>query len=99
MIRWMSSSLGTDFSICLRNPSNSWCRWRGFALGDHFCCGDVQGCKQDGCAVAELVVGDALHVAQDQPLRGSRWLRQKGLGAVQGLDLRLLVDAEHHRLV
>jgi hypothetical protein len=41
--------------------------------------------------VADVVVGDALHVAQAHG--------QQRLRPVQGLDLRFLVDAEHHRLV
>ena len=63
----------------------------GLALGDHLAGGDVQSGEEGGGAVPDVVVGDAFHVAQAH--------RQQRLGAVQGLDLRLLVDAEHHRLV
>jgi hypothetical protein len=63
----------------------------GLALGDHLAGGDIQGGEQRGSAVPDVVMPDALHVAQAHG--------QQRLGAIQGLDLRLLVDAEHHRLV
>jgi hypothetical protein len=69
------------------------------ARGDHFPGRQVQGGQSGGGAVADEVVGDTLHVAQAQPLRGSQGLRQQRLGSIQRLDLRLLVGAEHHRLV
>lgn len=62
----------------------------GLALSDHCTGGHIQRREQRGGAVADVVVGDALHVAQAH--------RQQRLGAVQCLDLRLLVNAEHHRL-
>ena len=71
----------------------------GLALGDYLASGHVQGREQGGGAVAYVVIHQTLDVGQAQPLRGSRWLRQKGLGPIQGLDLHLLVDAKHHRLV
>ena len=61
------------------------------ALGDHLAGSDVQGREQCRRAVAQVVVGVALRVAQ---IHG-----QFRLGPVQGLDLRLLVDAEHHRVI
>ena len=61
--------------------------------------GHVQGGKQCGGSVADGVVSDTLDVAQTQPLRGSRWLRQQRLGAIEGLDLRFLVNAKHNFLV
>jgi len=61
------------------------------ALGHHLTSGQVQGGKQGGGAVTDGVVGDALHVAQAHG--------QQRLSPVQGLSLRLLVDAEHHLLV
>ncbi len=61
------------------------------ALGHHLPGGHVQRSKQGGGAVADVVMRHALHVAQSHG--------QQRLSAVQGLDLRLLVDAEHHRLV
>jgi hypothetical protein len=63
----------------------------GLALGDHLAGGHIQGREQGGGAVAVVVVGHALHRAQSHG--------QQRLGAVQGLDLCLLVDAEHHRLI
>ena len=61
------------------------------ALGQHLPRGNVQSSEQGGGAMADVVVRDPLHVAQ---AHGQQWLRP-----VQGLDLRLLVNAEHHRLV
>ena len=63
----------------------------GFALGDHRTSGYVQGGKQRCGAVAVVVVGAPLDVAQAH--------RQQRLGAVQGLDLRFLVNAEHNCLI
>ncbi len=58
---------------------------------DHAAVQRVEGCKQRGRAMALVVVGDgagppALH-------------RQSRLRAVQGLDLTLLVAAEHQRML
>src|SRR5215210_3530223 len=50
--------------------------------------GGVEGGEESGGAVALVVVG---HGARPALLDG-----KAGLGAVQGLDLALLVDAEHH---
>ncbi len=63
----------------------------GLALGDPLPSGHVQSGKQGGGSVADGVVGDAFHVAKTHG--------QQGLGAVQSLDLGLLIDAVHHRLV
>ena len=63
----------------------------GFALGDHRTSGHVQGGKKCGGAVADVVVGDTLDVAQTH--------RQQRLGAIESLDLRFLVNAEHNCLV
>ncbi len=63
----------------------------GLALGDHLSCGHVQGGKQRGSAVPDVVMGDSLHVTQAHG--------QQRLGAVEGLDLRLFVNAKHYRLV
>lgn len=57
------------------------------ALGDHRTGGHIEGSKQGGSAVADVVMGHALHVAQAH--------RQQWLGAIQSLDLRFLVNAEH----
>src|SRR6188474_2788191 len=50
----------------------------------------VEGGKQGGGAVALVVMG---HGAGSALLQ-----RQAGLGAVEGLDLALLVNREHHRM-
>src|SRR5208283_3033256 len=50
--------------------------------------GDLQRGEQAGGAVADVVVGLLLGNALAQ--------RQNRLGAIQRLDLRLLVDADHH---
>ncbi len=63
----------------------------GPALGQNLTGGDVQSGEQGGGAVADVVVGDAFHVAQAHG--------QQRLGAVESLDLRLLIHAEHHRLI
>jgi len=63
----------------------------GLALVDHLPCGHFQGGEQGGGAVADVVMGNFLHVTQ---AHGQQWL-----GAVQGLDLGFHVDAKQHRLV
>jgi hypothetical protein len=63
----------------------------GFALGDDRAVKHVEGGEQRGCAVALVVVGDAFDVAEPHG--------QHGLGAFEGLDLALLIDAKHHGLV
>jgi hypothetical protein len=60
-------------------------------FADHGAVGDVEGGEQAGHAVAGVVVSTALgHPGHHG---------QHRLGPVQGLDLRLLVDAEHDRLL
>ncbi len=63
----------------------------GLALGDHLAGGNIQGDEHGGGAVAGVVMRHPLHVAQPHG--------QQRLGAIQGLDLSLLIDAEHHRLI
>ena len=58
-------------------------------LADHGAVGDVERGEQAGDAVADVVVG--------APLGHAGHHRQHRLGPVQGLDLALLVDAQHHR--
>jgi hypothetical protein len=53
--------------------------------------GDLQGGEQRGGAVADVVVGGFLGQAGPH--------RQDRRGPVQGLDLRFLIDRQHHRLV
>lgn len=88
-----SASVSAEVVIALlqREPQELLVAMPGLALGDHLAGGDIQRSKQGGGAVADVVMGDVLHVAQAH--------RQQRLGAVQCLDLRLLVNAEHHRLV
>ena len=61
------------------------------ALGQDCAGGDVEGGEQGGGAVAHIVMGDALGIAEPH--------RQQRLGALQRLDLRLLVHAQHHRMI
>lgn len=63
------------------------------ALGDYLTGRHIQGGEKGCGAVADGVMGmgHALHAAQTHG--------QQRLGLVQRLDLRLLVDAKHHRLV
>ena len=63
----------------------------GFALGDDRTVKHVESGEQRGCAVALVVVGDAFDVAEPHG--------KHGLGAFEGLDLALLIDAKHHCLV
>ena len=63
------------------------CPVAGEALADHLAGGDVQGGEQRGCAVALVVVAAARGLAGPHG--------QQRLGAVQRLDLALLVDAQH----
>ena len=63
----------------------------GLALGDHRTGGHVQGGKECGAAVADDVVGDTLDVAQTH--------RQQRLGAIESLDLRFHLNAEHYCLI
>ena len=61
------------------------------ALADDAAGGDIEGGKQCRCSVAFIVVGHG---------PGSAFLHwQAGLGAIERLDLALLVDREHHGLV
>ncbi len=57
----------------------------GLAFGEHRARRDVESRKQGSRAVADIVVGDALDVAQSHG--------QDGLGAIQSLDLALFVYA------
>ena len=60
------------------------------ALGQDSAGGDVQG-GEEGGAMADVAVRDALDVAEPQG--------QEGLGALQGLALALLVDAQDQSMV
>ena len=61
------------------------------ALREHLAIGDVQSGKQSGGAVADVVVRDPFDVAQSH--------RQQRLRALEGLDLTLLVDTQHERII
>ena len=61
------------------------------ALGQDPAGGDVQGSEEGGGAVADVAVRDALGVAEPEG--------QEGLGALQGLALALLVDAQDQGMV
>ena len=59
----------------------------GLAFGEDGAGGDVEGSKQRGGTVADVIVGDAFPVAQSHG--------QHGRGAVQGLNLAFFVHAQH----
>ena len=61
------------------------------AVGEDGAGGDVEGGKQGGGAMADIVVGDAFDIAQPHG--------QHGLGAAQGLNLDFLIDAQHHGVI
>ena len=61
------------------------------ALGQDPAGGNVQGGEEGGGAVADVAVRDAFDVTQSEG--------QEGLGALQGLDLALLVNAQDHGMV
>ena len=63
----------------------------GLALGKDGSAGNVERGEQRGGSVPHVIVGDAFDIAQAH--------RQYRLGAVQGLNLALLVDAQHQRVV
>jgi len=58
-----------------------------FALGDHFTVGDIECGEQGSGAVTDVVVGDALDIAQSHG--------QHRLGSVEGPHLGLFIDAQH----
>ena len=59
-----------------------------FAAGENLAGGDVERGKKRGRAVAEIVMGHAFDIAQPH--------RQDGLGAVQRLNLTLLIHTQNH---
>ena len=60
-------------------------------MGDDRAVEHVEGGEQCGGAVTLVVVGDAFDVAEPHG--------KHGLGAFEGLDLALLIDAKHDCLV
>src|ERR1700678_3917019 len=63
----------------------------GMALADYLAGLDIERRKQRNRSVPEVVVRG--------PLRPAGRQRQQGLGALQGLALALLVDAQHERVI
>jgi len=61
------------------------------ALGQDSAGGDIEGGKQGGGAVANVVVGYTFHVSKSHG--------EHRLGPVEGLNLGLLIDGEHDRMV
>jgi len=61
------------------------------ALGEDLPRRDVQRREQRGRPVSEVVVRDPLDIAQVE--------REERLRAIEGLDLTLLIDAQHDRVV
>src|SRR5579859_7609543 len=61
------------------------------AIPGDFAARDIQGSEEGGGAMPLVVVSPAFGLARPH--------RQQGLGAVEGLDLALLVDREHDRLL
>jgi hypothetical protein len=58
---------------------------------DHFPAGNIEGGEERGGPVSLVIMGAALGLARAQ--------RQERRGAVERLDLRLLVDAQDERAV
>lgn len=83
--------LGNELLDLAQEPQELLMPVARLVISDHRTGGHVQSSRQGGGAVADVVVGDALHVAQTHG--------QQRLGPVQGLDLGLLVNVEHHRHV
>ena len=60
-------------------------------FGEHLAIRDVQGSEQGGCAVAHVIMSNAVDIAQPHG--------QHRLGAVEGLNLALFVDAEDQSVI
>src|SRR5450756_2786673 len=87
---WISVAFATSRSMRRKKTRNSSWRWREKHL-PIIACGDVEGGKQGGRAMALVIVG---HSSWPALLH-----REARLGAVQGLDLRFLVEGEHDGIV
>src|SRR5665647_1541966 len=83
---WTDFWTGTCASMALRKRMNSWCRWRCMLRPMTGTVEDVESSEQGGRTVAFVVVGHRSSTA--------RLHRQTGLGAVERLDLALLIDRE-----
>ena len=86
-----SSPLGYARATRFRKARKSAPGVAGAVVGRDLPAADLERGEQAGRAVALVVMGVALGLARAQ--------RQHRLGAVEGLDLGLLVDAEHDRPV
>ena len=62
-----------------------------FALSDNLAAGDIESREQSSCAVADVIMGDSLDIAQAQG--------QHRLSAVKGLNLALFINAQDHSVV
>src|SRR5215213_12011301 len=87
---WTTLPAGTAASMALRKRMNSWCRWRCMQRPRTVPSRMLRLGEQRGGAMALVVVG---HGAGAALLQG-----QAGLGAVECLDLALLVDRQHHAM-
>src|SRR5262249_5500779 len=86
---WISLRVGTCASTALRKRMNSWWRWLHVAA-DNGAVEDVEGGEQSGCPMTFVVVGHGTGAAALH--------RQAWLGAVESLDLALLVERKDHRM-
>jgi hypothetical protein len=82
---WIDFWTGTCASMALRKRMNSWCRVALHVAADDGTVEDVESSEQRGRTVAFVVVD---HRSSTAPYR------QTGLGAVERLDLALLIDRE-----
>src|SRR6202040_3513896 len=87
----MSRSAGTCCSTVSRKRRNSCARWRAMHLPMMVPAFHIERGKERGRPVPLIVVGAPFG------LPWSHW--QQRLGAIQRLDLRFLIDAEHQRVV
>lgn len=60
-------------------------------VSEHSPCSNIEGRKQGGGSMADIVMRDAFHVTQAHG--------QHRLGAAQGLDLRLFIDGQHDGMI
>ena len=90
-ITWITLPTGTAASMVLWKRRNSWVPVAVHAAAEHGAFEHVVGGEQRGDAVAQIVVGQGAGLA--------RLERQPGLGAVEGLDLGLLVDRQDHGML
>lgn len=63
----------------------------GFALGENLSASNVEGRKEGGGPVADIIVGDSFHVTQPH--------QKNRLGTIQRLNLAFFVDAQNDGLI